>query len=62
MSRMNHTLLVSSKILNFIVNDLLDMQWLDQGKFRLKETFFSMIDVIQELKYLFETQMKGKRI
>lgn len=47
---------VSSKMLNSIVEDVLDFAKIEAGMFSLNLEKFKIIDLIEDIKYIFEYQ------
>lgn len=50
----------SSAILQFLVNDSLDYFQIKQGKFKLKESAFTVKELVEEAFELVDIQMKHK--
>jgi signal transduction histidine kinase/ActR/RegA family two-component response regulator len=55
-----HALKLSSDNLMLLINDILDYSKIDAGKIELEEIDFDLIDLIDQLKGVFETRAIGK--
>jgi len=51
---------VSAKILQSLVEDVLDFAKIEAGMFSLNEEPFKITDLIEDVKYIFESQCERK--
>lgn len=52
----------STRILTSQIDDIMDVAKLDQGAFSVKNEEFSLRELIEEVKNIFEIQIRGKNL